>query len=67
MTLEDLTSYMHKRLRIETVEGEIFEGEAISYEVGVMEDRDYDSIGLDQGSHVAMIDEPDIKSIEVIE
>ncbi|WP_019636133.1 hypothetical protein [Paenibacillus fonticola] len=65
--MEDLTSYMHKRLRIETVEGEIFEGEAISYEVGVMEDRDYDSIGLDQGSHVAMIDEPDIKSIEVIE
>lgn len=49
------------------MDGEIFEGEAISYDVGIMEDRDYDSIGLDQGSHVAMIDEPDIKSIEVIE
>ncbi|WHX50546.1 hypothetical protein QNH46_07840 [Paenibacillus woosongensis] len=65
--MEKLTSYMHKRLRIVTKDDEVFEGEAISYEVGEMEDRDYDSIGLDQSSHVAMIDEPDIKSIEVIE
>ncbi|MGM1047609.1 MULTISPECIES: hypothetical protein [Paenibacillus] len=58
---------MHKRLRIVTKEGETVEGVAISYDVGIMEDRDYDSIGLDQGSHIEMIDEPDIKSIEVID
>lgn len=58
---------MGKQLRIETKQGEIFEGEAISYDVGIMENRDYDSIGLDQGDHIAMIDEPDIKKIEVID
>ncbi|MEK4512869.1 LSM domain protein [Paenibacillus sp. FSL K6-2524] len=65
--MDPLTSYMHKRLRILTKQGEMFEGEAITYDVGIMEDRDYDSIGLDQGTHIAMIDEPDIKSIEVID
>ncbi|MEK4513664.1 hypothetical protein [Paenibacillus sp. FSL K6-2524] len=64
--MDPLTSYMHKRLRILTKQGEMFEGEAITYDVGIMEDRDYDSIGLDQGTHIAMIDEPDIKGIEVI-
>lgn len=67
MTLEPLTSYMHKRLRIETVDGEIIEGEAISYDVGALEDRDYDSIGIDQGDYIRMVDEPDIKSIETVE
>lgn len=65
----DYHDYMGDKLKVIDKDGDIIEGRLISYEVGIMEDKDYDSIGLEQEGKGYIIDIPipHIKEFEVIE
>lgn len=65
----DYHDYMGDKVRVIDKDGDVIEGRLVSYEVGVMEDKDYDSIGLDQEDKGYIIDIPipDIKEFKVIE
>lgn len=64
--MDDLTSYMHKKVRIKTKDGREIEGYAVSYDVGIEEGKDYDSIGIDCETYIESVGENEIKSIEVV-
>ena len=66
----DYHDYIGDKVRIVDKDGEIFEGVIISYEVGLEEDLDYDSIGIKptgtEGYYIS-IPIPDIEKFEVLE
>lgn len=68
----DYHDHMGERLKITDKDGNVYIGELISYEVGIMEDLDYDTIGIqtDQGKALGYytgIPIPDIVSCEILE
>lgn len=65
----DYHDYIGCKVRIIDKDGDIIEGLLISYEVGEMEDKDFDSIGVEQGGKEYIIDIPipDIEKSEVLD
>lgn len=65
----DYHDYIGKKIKIKDKDGDITEGLLISYEVGEMEDKDFDSIGIEQVGKGYIIDIPipDIKEFKVID
>lgn len=65
----DYHDYIGDRVRIVDKHGETFEGVIISYEIGLEEDLDYDSIGIKptgaEGYYIG-IPIPDIEIFEVL-
>ncbi|MBT2287984.1 hypothetical protein J7E73_02335 [Paenibacillus albidus] len=64
----DYHDLMGEQVKVTVKDGGVFIGPIISYEVGVMEDLDYDSIGVQTGGgSYESIPIPDIVSCEVLE
>lgn len=65
----DYHDFIGEKVKITDKDGDVIEGIAISYEVGEMEDKDYDSLGIQQVGKGYIIDVPipDIKQFEVLE
>ena len=65
----DYHSYLGDKVRIIDKDGDVVEGRAVSYEVGEMVDKDYDSIGIEQidQDYIIEIPIPDIVECEVID
>lgn len=65
----DYHDYIGDEVRIVDIDGKIYEGLIMSYDVGLEEDLDYDSIGIQpagtEGYYIS-IPIPDIVSIEVL-
>ena len=64
----DYHEYIGDRVRVTDKDGDTFEGVIVSYEVGIVEDKDSDSIGIHQEKQNMAIEIPvlDIVSIEII-
>ena len=64
----DYHDYIGKHVWIRQKDGKEIEGEIIGYEVGIVEDKDYDSIDVSpkEGYYIG-IPIPDIKEFKVIE
>lgn len=64
----DYHDLIGEHVKIVDKDGDVFVGPIISYEVGTMEDLDYDSIGVQIGEdHYIGIPIPDIVSCEILE
>ncbi|WP_375103778.1 hypothetical protein ACDZ28_32730 [Paenibacillus sp. RS8] len=64
----DYHDLMGERVKVIDKDGDVFIGPIISYEVGIMEDLDYDSIGIKTGDgYCESVPIPDIVSCEVLE
>lgn len=65
----DYHSYLGDKVRIIDKDGDVVEGRAVSYEVGEMVDKNYDSIGIEQidQDYIIEIPIPDIVECEVID
>ena len=64
--MKSLSEYMYDRLRITTKDKRIIEGEAISFTSSVESDSGYDELGIEQTTHIEVVDESEIEKIEVI-
>lgn len=59
---------MGQRVKVIDKDGDIIQGKAISYDVGLLDDLSYDSIGIEQegkGYYIS-VPIPDIESIKVL-
>jgi len=66
--LIDYHDLIGDRVKVVDKDGEIFVGPIIGYEVGIMEDLDYDSIDIQVGEGYCIgVPIPDIVSCEVLE
>ncbi len=66
----DYHDYIGDKVRIVDKDGEVFEGTIMSYDVGLEEDLDYDSIGIQptgETRYYIGIPIPDIVSCEVMQ
>lgn len=67
--MTDYHDYIGKKIRITTSDKKQIDGIAISYSVGMEEDKDYDSLGIQQigKGYITSVPIPDIAGIKVIE
>lgn len=65
--MTDYHDLMGERVKVIDKDGEVFIGPIISYEVGLEDDLDYDSIGIQTGEgYYIGVPIPDIVSCEVL-
>ena len=64
--MKSILETLHKKVRIETVDKEIFEGEVVSCESGILTDSGYDEISLDYPTHRLSLSQHEIKEILII-
>ncbi|MNO23030.1 hypothetical protein D3C76_275910 [compost metagenome] len=65
--MTDYHEHIGDRVKVVDTEGEVFIGTIIGYDVGIMEDLDYDSIDIQTGEGFCIsVPIPDIVSCEVL-
>jgi small nuclear ribonucleoprotein (snRNP)-like protein len=57
---------MYKTVKIKTIDGRELKGEVVDYENAIENDLECDEIGIDYKTHIEVVEENEIKSIEVI-
>ena len=63
----DYHDLIGERVRVTDKDGDVYEGELTTYEVGLMDNMDYDSIGIQTGEgYEEMIPIPDIVNCEIL-
>ena len=62
-----LLDYLYKRVKITVKDGRVLEGNVVSYSNATEHDLPYDEIDIDYGDHLEVVDENEIKSIEILE
>ena len=59
--------YLYKRVRVEAINGKIFEGDVVSVDSSVGSYSGEDEIDIGYGTYRIMIKKSEIKSIEVLD
>lgn len=64
--MKSLSEYMYDKLKITTKDKRIIEGEAISFTSSVESDSGYEQLGIEKPTHIEVVDESEIETIEII-
>ena len=65
--MKRLWDYLYKKVKIETKDGRTLSGDVVSVTSSVETESGYDEIDIDYGTYLEVVDESEIKSIEVLD
>jgi len=65
--MKKLWEYLYKKVKIKTQDGRVLSGDVVSVTSGVETESGYDEMDIDYGIYREVVDESEIKSIEVLD
>jgi len=64
--VKSLSEYVYKTIRVKTKDGEIIEGECISFSDKITSDSGFEEITIDYKTHGVVVDESEIEEVTVL-
>ena len=65
--MKRIGEYLYKKVRVETKDGRILEGDVISFTSSIEAESGYDEIDIDYDSYIEVVDESEIKTVEILD